>query len=356
MLRNRLKLRFSPANYLCKSDGVSLLRKGGGGEVWLLSRKMCAFTAISAGSIPRSKRKDFVRTALSRWAPFPDSAHHVEWMGDWALAWAWSSSQLSAVAASSDRVVPKRIVPESIYRGNVETNAVALVEVSEGFEGRVWKGTVLRASQWWPATPSESEWNLFLRGAGRSVAAGGPPVTSGPLAESPWTRRSAPAFEDLVSRHRTVAIGVAIVLATFVLVLPLGSGLRLMLQTSAVARTIAQQDEGLQEIIQAREAAERDEAEIQGLLALRPPASQIELLAAVVTMMPGKDWTLLEWRMPDRETLEVDLRGNSLDPSKLVQAWESSGRFNEVTAQLGRKADEVTMRAKITRQSSGVAG
>ena len=88
MLRDHLKLRFSPAKYLCKSDGLSRLREGGGGELWLLSRKMCAFTAIPAGSIPRNKRKDFVRTALSRWAPFPDSAHHVEWMGDWALAWA----------------------------------------------------------------------------------------------------------------------------------------------------------------------------------------------------------------------------------------------------------------------------
>ena len=58
---------------------------------------------------------------------------------------------------------------------------------------------------------------------------------------------------------------------------------------------------------------------------------------------------LLIYCKPDPGTLELDIRMPNPDPRAIVQAWESSGHFTDVTAELGRKPDELTVKAKVLR-------
>src|SRR3546814_7208481 len=66
--------------------------------------------------------------------------------------------------------------------------------------------------------------------------------------------------------------------------------------------------------------------------------------------IPGAGWNVLEWRMPNRDALEVLVNMPRPDPRALVEAWEGSGFFSNVTAELGRNADEVVIRARIVPQ------
>lgn len=314
---------------------------------------MCAYTLVDASAIPLRKRAAFVATSLQRWSPFADTAHHVEWVGDQAMAWAWSRDQVLDLPDEAEVEIPRRVLPEALFLGVPSEQGAELVKVSEGVEGRIWSAGVLRASEWWPTSPTVAQWAAFLRGAGRLVGPV-PPVLEPGISDVAWTRRATPAWGDVAHRHRGLAASVALGLAVLLLAFPVGGALRLLAQTAAVEDAIQSQDAGLQRILAARESAERDAAEVERLLALRPPAGQLQLMAAVAAAMPPSGWQLLEWRLVDRQTLEVDVQMANPDPRALVQAWESSGQFDEVTAELGRSGQEVGLRARVVTPALAV--
>ena len=72
-------------------------------------------------------------------------------------------------------------------------------------------------------------------------------------------------------------------------------------------------------------------------------------------MLPPGGWQLLEWRMPDPTNLQVVLRIAQPDPSALVQTWEASDQFEDVSVDLGRTPDEVSIKARIVRRTPAAA-
>lgn len=312
----------------------------------MVARRLCAYTAIDAAAVPSARRRAYVDTALARWTPFADSVRHVEWSGDRAMVWAWSEARVLEVE-DTRHPRPRRILPEPLLRGVPLHEGVALLAMDEGVEGRVWSHDMLVASTWWPGAPSLAEWNLFLRGAGQPAQSRVANVQPAPLADQPWSRPQRRGLGETVLRHRTAWRAAVVAIAALLVAGPLASAARLHLQATQVERRIAGQGEGLQRILAAREAAERDAAAIDALLELRPPAAQIQLFATVLQVMPPGAWELLEWRMPDPSRLEVDIRVSNPDPQALVVAWERSGLFDDVSAELARASDEIGVRARI---------
>lgn len=311
-----------------------------------MARRLCAYTTIDAAAVPAPRRRAYVDTTLARWSPFADTVRHVEWRDDRAMVWAWSEGRVLEVdGARQPR--PRRVLPEPLLRGAPLQEGAVLVAMDEGVEGRVWAADLLVGSTWWPAAPGLAEWNLFLRGAGQPAQARVPAVQAAPLADAPWSRPQRRNLGESMLRHRTAWRAALAGAAALAVAGPMASAARLHLEAGRVERRIEGQGEGLQRILAAREAAERDAAAIDALVALRPPASQIQLLAAVLEVMPAGGWELLEWRMPDPGRLEVDVRMASPDPQALVAAWERSGLFDDVSAELARANDEIGVRARI---------
>ena len=111
---------------------------------------------------------------------------------------------------------------------------------------------------------------------------------------------------------------------------------------------IAEREQALEKIIDARDRAQQGRAAIDARLALRPPAGQVELLALVSGLMRG-NWQLVEWKMQDAQTLEVTAKIVNADPSAIVSAWEASRRLTEVTAEIGKQPDTVVIKARVLR-------
>lgn len=340
---------------LRRSSDLIRLEEGRSGQDWILARQFCAFTLLDASSVPLPRRKGFATMAIQRWSPFADTRFHIDWLGARAMVWAWSSSQILDLGDNELATPPRRVSPESLHRGSPALDSAELVAMDEGVEGRVWRELVLVASQWWPVAPSLAEWNMLRRGAGLAADVAVPPAQLAPLAALPWTRQRVEALNDLASRYRKTLLALAAGLAVALVVMPLASSIRIGVKTVLLQRVIDTESQGLRPTLEARENAERDLAKVRELLALRPPQRQLRLLAAMASATPGAAWKLLEWRMPDSNSLEVVLQMASPDPTGIVRGWEGTGMFSNVSVDIGRTGNEVAIKADIQAPADGVA-
>lgn len=341
-----------PTRWLISRDGVTRVLARGRQEEWLVGRELCAFTSIDLSHVPLAKRKTYVRTAVRRIAPFLDCDSHAEFSGTRAMVWMWDRAALADSARASGQLAKAgRVLPESLFRGVPNAgSAVELIEVGAGCEARAWRDGALIASEWWPDAPDAREWAEFVRGAGFDMLPT-PAASAAPLSETAWGGGRA-SLQDFGSRLRAPGAVVATGLVALAFAVPAGSIVRLKAQEAAIDSAMDSLDQGLQTIMLARENAERDADEVSRLLALRPPSSVTNAWAAMVNATPGVSWQLLEWRLLDPRTVEAVLRIERPDLETLVASWEASGTFVDVTAEMGRAADEVTMRATLAPEGN----
>lgn len=317
----------------------------------------CAYTTLDGAAVPARKRPAFADMAIARWAPFADPQSHVEWAGDRAMVWAWSRGQALAVDGpeAAPMPAPRRILPESLLRGQSRPDGQELVALDEGCEGRVWRDGLLAGARWWPQPPALPEWNQFLRGAGVAPASALPEATVYPLAERGW---AAPQLRgglgDLVGQQRNLLAALALAIAVAVPTALLVGVASLKASIWQVERDIATREQAIAAILDARQAAEADAAAVRQLLEDRPPAGQIELLAAVSGLMGGP-FQILEWNLADARNLTMVARMPNADPRRIVTAWEGSGLFADVTAEVGRQAEEIQVKARIAPREGAAA-
>ncbi len=202
--------------------------------------------------------------------------------------------------------------------------------------------------------PPLQDWNEFRRGAGLQPADALPESIPYPLADRAWNAQRSQGVAESLGQYRQKAMLVAVGIGVAALSALLVGVLALKLSIWQVDRQIAAQEQALGRIIEARDKAIQGRAAIESELALRPPAGQLELLALVAELIPGQ-WQLQEWKMPDAQTLQLTARMPGGDPRAIVAALENSKRFVEVTADLGRQRDTVSIKAKVVRATAGGA-
>lgn len=298
--------------------------------------------------MPAKRRAGYIDIAVRRWAPFADPDYHVNATPAAAMVWAWSRATLADPAQPGDAPVEgDRGLPESVFLGQPEADGEHIQACVEGFEGRVWRDHVLQASLWWPQEPDLAEWNRFLRGAGQPVVDAVPMARAMPRQAAPWTSRRGRSLDELGRRYRGSAMTVAIAATVLAFAWQLGALLPLAWKHLAIQREMAQLQPVLQPIMTARENAERDLARIQSLLALRPAAGQVALMADLARVLPQRGVNVTQWKYGASEGLEVMVQTQDPDPQPLVQALEESGRFAEASAEPGDGADRVRLRAKV---------
>lgn len=273
-------------------------------------------------------------------------------MGDRAMVWAWSRDQiLDAGQDAEPLVAPRRVLPESLYRGQPQREGEELVSMDAGCEGRVWHAGVLAATRWWPQPPLLAEWNEFRRGAGVKPVQQVPEVLSYPLAERPWSAPQLRGFGELVGQQRRLLLVLATGVAAAAVGALLVACIALKVSIWQVERDIQAREQSLEKIIIARDRALAGQASIARTLGLRPPAGQVQLLSTVGRVMRGQ-WQLVEWKMPDADSLEVTALMPSADPRAIVTAWEASGQFSDVTAEMGAQRNQVVVKARVLRPTS----
>lgn len=330
------------------ASGLRQLGEGGNGQEWILTRGFCSYTVLDGAAVPPRKRRGFAEMAVARWAPFADAQSHVEWVGDRAMVWAWSKSEIEQAEDGQALAPPRRAWPESLFRGEPQAAGEELVALEEGVEARAWRDGVMAASCWWPTLPELADWNDFRRGAGLPPEQALPVPVQAPLRDRPWAAQKAIGVGEAFGRYGGSAGLAATALATAAVCALLVGVAALKVSIWQVDQDIAEREQSLEQIIQARDRALQARSAIDARLAMRPPAGQIELLALVSGLMRG-NWQLVEWKAADTQSLELTARMPNPDPRAIVSAWEGSGRFSGVTAEIGRQADTVVVKARVLR-------
>ena len=317
----------------------------------MLAREYCAYTTLDGAAVPARKRRGFVDMAVARWAPFARPDAHVEWTGDRAMVWAWSRDQVLAGGEEGALLdAPRRVLPESLYRGQPRMEGEELLAMDAGCEGRVWRNGLLVATRWWPQPPALAEWNEFRRGAGLAPAGQVAESTAYPLAERPWSAPQLRGFGEVVGQQRRLLLAIGVCLGSAAVGALLVACISLKVSIWQVDRDIQAREQSLEKIITAREQALAAKASIDRTLALRPPAGQVQLLATVTRLMRGP-WQLVEWKMADADNLQLTANMPNADPRAIVTAWERSGQFSDVTAEVGGQK-QVVVKARVVRQSA----
>ena len=295
------------------------------------------------------KRRGFADMAVARWAPFANPQSHVEWMGDRAMVWAWSRDRiLDAGQDEEPLVAPRRVLPESLYRGQPQRDGEELVAMDAGCEGRVWRGGMLAATRWWQQPPPIEQWNEFRRGAGLQPVQQVPEPLPYPLEERPWSAPQLRGFGEVVGQQRRLLLVLASGAAAASVGAFLVACLALKVSIWQVDQDIQASEQALDKIIIARDRALASQVAIDKTLGLRPPAGQVHLLSTVSRVMRGP-WQLMEWKMSDADNLQLTARMPSADPRAIVTAWEASGQFTDVTAEMGSQPNQVVVKARVLR-------
>jgi hypothetical protein len=358
---DKLKRRFSPARIRVGTEGGRPLPGGGGsGVLALVGRGLCLFLTVDASRVPPRQRAGFVNLAVRRAAPFADPEHDVLWSGGHAAVWYWSRSRVRSLLARTGNG-PLQFRAEALFHGQAhDGDGIDLIAFGEpgpddtgdaGVEARVWRAGRLQASRWWPAAPDVAAWASFARGAGLDARLAQPEVQPSPLHERPLSSSSqrptlGTSLRDWRTRAPLIVAGAG-GLAAMAFVWQLAGLARTHWEVARVEERIARVSAHLEPVITARERADRAQAEIARLLALRPPSSQTRLLAEIKRVTPGS-WQLHLWNQPSPDILEVTLKAASPDVPAIVSAWEKSPLLQDVTPATSGRADELKLQARLT--------
>lgn len=331
---------------------------GGGtaGALALVGRELCLFLLVDASRVPVRQRPEFVALAVRRSAPFADPDFDVLWLHDHAATWYWSRERVLGLV-DGDRSV--RFRAESVFRGSVpagDTEQLLALDVQAatgehftvGTEARIWRRGRLLASRWWPQAPSSREWATFARGAGLEASDAPPDVEASAILEKPLNA-STPRV-DLRGQLGLKAPLVAGILATIGVALLAWQAVGVAhaaWSAASVEDQISLRSAKMETIISARARADAARTEIDALLALRTPASQMRLLGEIKRVTPGT-WELSGWTQSSPAILEVGFSMSGADVAAIVTSWESSPLLEEVAPATNNRSGEVSLQATLT--------
>lgn len=298
-------------------------------------------------------------TAVRRAAPFADPDWHLAWSGDLGMVWMWSREELMNPGGDDSlsdgsmggdaRPVSyiRRFIPESLLRGEARAEGLELLQCAEGVEARAWRGGALYASRWWPHKPDSAQWQDFCRGAGMPPHAV-PAVQQAEWRETPWSAMRSLSLRDTLSRYQRLAVPVALAIVLLFGAWQAGSLLRLQLATMQVNSDIEARSRAVSATLDARNHAETDLTQVHWLLGLRPPATQIALMHTVTTLLDSMHGQIVQWTMPNPDTLEVVVAMRAPDPRALVLAFQKTQAFDQVGADVSRGNDkQIVIRARV---------
>lgn len=254
------------------------------------------------------------------------------------MVWVWPQDQLTdpgSQPAVAQTGAPQRFVPETLLRGAPTADGVELVRCSDGVEARAWLDGCLHANNWWPDTPDAPAWAAFCRGAGFAPRPL-PEISELPWREEPWTVTRDLSLNHALQQSQRLAVPVACALVILAAAYQAGALVRLELARHAVGSEIASESARVSDILTQRNHAEDDLAAIHALLALRPAVPQVELMERVGKLLDKQQARIVRWSMSDPRTLDVTVSMPSPNPRSLVLAFQQTGLFTDVGADVGR--------------------
>jgi len=308
----------------------------------VLPRGRLVYRHFDFSEVPAAHRARALMVKLEAWQPFTLPAYWSGWHQGMAHVWAWSDDEVEHQLYPNETAVPETV----LYP--LQQDGVRVLEVTDGFEGQLWRQGQLILSRWWSKQPDESQWSRFLR-------AGGQPAGPRPAPEAlawtarPWLSSAAGSSLWWVAHERQLVTGIAAVLF-----LTLGWQVG---QWWQVQQRLSENREQLDELRSAAadELAARDRT--LGLLdraermnALIPQPGALELLDQVTEALPANG-RLLQWEYESRQLSLLFEADRLPDPEQTIRSLQTVDALDEVLTERATAANALRVRAQISRNS-----
>ncbi len=294
----------------------------------LLARSLSRYRFFDLRGIPPQERIAALHSQLAAWQPFPESRFWVQWRDGCA--------SVHACARDSLDDLPQRTViwPEASLHVPLE-KGLRLVSCVEGFEGQCWVDGLLRASQWWPTTPTIADWVSFVR-------ASGSPSAPMPTAQSLRWQTPKNRVQPL-ERLGQVALAPARMLGSAVLAALLGLAAfaahafwDAQQAAEAAAENLRALRVKLEPVTKARGRAAHIRADLEAVVKPLWSPLPLDVLEHLARQLP-KGVVLREFDLQGLECHVLLETPPDLARSELFKALESGEWFTSVTEQAGAR-------------------
>lgn len=327
------------------TQGVSTPSRRLGMREWILSRGLCAYQLFDLADIPANERRNALAVKLQQWSPFRVTGNCYVWQGAAVHVWAWDREKVDKAMRQAS-VVTARIIPDSLLYPLPPVDGTRLLRTIEGYEGQHWSGKRLLQSHWWPALPTAAQWARFLRSCSVAPAKGLPMIDEPALMDDPWGRIQRESHVDTARVNRNVvAIAMSLVMAW--LAWQAGGLWRWSEAVASVQSDVDRLTSELDPILANETAARAGLQWLEAISGLHSDIKQIQLLHDVFfNVQSSSPIKLLNWEYANGD-LKVTLTGGDLDPSDLVDAYESVRHFSDVSARTGFFPNSMEISMKV---------
>lgn len=307
-----------------------------------IHRSMCRFQHFDLGGVPRRQIGRAIEAQLVAWTPFPASNFAIALRGQKAMVYAWPEDLGPSL-------------PESLYFAPPPSPAaLRLLACANGFEGQYWNEGLVVASRWWPALPSDIDWQNFQRGAHVS---GDLRQADRPVAIE-TTRLGKPALAvRTLEEIRAGSVAhehMAVALLAFGLIVYGGWEARTRLALNDLLAATTQQQTELRDVTAPIEAARNEAlanaAAAQSLAQTLDGPDPVEILAHIATLLQGQGAIVRELEIRRGEmtlALQVPDLNRRLD---YLRALESGGWLQNIVEHRGQ-ADLLNLKMNLAKGS-----
>lgn len=242
-----------------------------------VARARLSLLRLSLPELPPRKQVAAVRLQLLQFYPSGRYAFACRSKNaGTVIVWAWEA------AAGEDDLLPQQW-PEPLLEQDAAPG-LRLLRRAPGFEAQHWDDQGLQASQWFAQSPSQPEWQRFVRACGIDPDAHPFPATSTALslAQSPkgWLRGDSLPEPDPWRGWHWQAGGLT---AAMLICAALGVHLQARSQLAADKQALAELRHKREATLQSRSAYEQARTQLDTLQALAPQLSQLELLDRILS-------------------------------------------------------------------------
>lgn len=326
---------FSTQRYLQKRNELvtpSTSKKGR--REWVIARGLCYYRLFVLHDIPATRQETVLQLKIQQWSPFQDFGSYYVWQGDQVQVWIWDKLKQQNLFTEAG-IKQATVIPETVLYNRQITDATLLNKCLDGFEGQIWRDSLLVGSRWWAQIPETREWINFQRMQGLAVNNEIPTVCEEPLQERPWQQKKNYAKHfNLFQESLIVTIG-----ATVLTILLSWQITQILIWQQALEQVQAEVNELEDEItpiLAARTLALENKTHFEHLLTINSYPSQIEMLTLVTEKLPDREEAkLLEW-FYQMGKLRFIIEVKKVDPAFYIKALQTVPLFTEIKAQIGK--------------------
>lgn len=321
----------------------------------MLARQLVRFKCFDLTNVPKARRTAALKQEIESWTPFVESGCHIFWRGNLAYVWCWDA-ELVRLAQAEAGLKSRQLsaLPETVIQDPPSGVPLRLLALRDGFEGQVWVDGALHYSRWWGQVPGVAEWANFQRDASlrpeqRLIDLPEPQVV--PEQPAPvFPDQGIAGFRAHVQQFRQIGMAMLI----FAFLLPSGwlgsQWLKLRQGFGEQRQALAEAERRAGPLRQARAQAQDDLVKIRELRDFNPYPTQVELMAAVATLLPKTGLTLKDWRYQQGKLKLTLALAGPVPASELITVLQSDGTFANVTAVTDAEGKSVALQMDVAER------